>query len=261
MINYLEVGRYWDENADAWTLLSRAGYDVYRDGLNTPAFLALLPAIAGLCGLDIGCGEGHNTRQLARNGARMTGIDISGRFIYHAQELENQSPLGITYQVASATALPFPDQAFDFATGFMCLMDIPDSDRVMAEVYRVLKPGGFFQFSISHPCFDLPHRRTLRSAGGSAYAVEVGGYFLNTAGRIDTWIFGAAPKEATSRLAKFRVPRFSRTLSQWVNLLIDTGFRIERLDEPRPDDEAVEQFPALQDAQVIAYFLHVRVRK
>jgi trans-aconitate methyltransferase len=59
-----EVGQYWDGNAEAWTLLARAGYDVYRDHVNTPAFFAMLPDVAGLTGLDIGCGEGHNTRLL-----------------------------------------------------------------------------------------------------------------------------------------------------------------------------------------------------
>ncbi len=52
--------------------VARAGYDVFRDHLNTPAFFALLPDVAGLSGLDIGCGEGHNTRLLARRGARVT---------------------------------------------------------------------------------------------------------------------------------------------------------------------------------------------
>jgi hypothetical protein len=59
------VGSYWDENAQAWAELARAGFDHYRDGLNTPAFLAMLPEVDGLVGLDLGCGEGHNTRLLA----------------------------------------------------------------------------------------------------------------------------------------------------------------------------------------------------
>jgi hypothetical protein len=44
-MDHEEVGRYWDENADAWTELVRAGYDHYRDGLNTPAFLEMLPEV------------------------------------------------------------------------------------------------------------------------------------------------------------------------------------------------------------------------
>jgi hypothetical protein len=46
-----------------------------------------------------------------------------------------------------------------------------------------------------------------------------------------------------------------------VNLLIDAGFRVERLAEPRPSDETVRKCPTLQDAQVVPYFLHVRARR
>ena len=63
-LDHESVGSYWDENAEAWAELARAGYDHFRDGLNTPAFLAMLPEVDGLAGLDIGCGEGHNTRLL-----------------------------------------------------------------------------------------------------------------------------------------------------------------------------------------------------
>src|SRR6185369_909897 len=56
-MNHLDVGEYWNRNAEAWTRLARAGHDVLRDQLNTPAFLASLPPVAGLHGLDLGCGE------------------------------------------------------------------------------------------------------------------------------------------------------------------------------------------------------------
>src|SRR4051812_40857407 len=110
------VGRFWNANAEAWTTLARAGYDVYRDNLNTPAFFELLPDVAGLSGLDIGCGEGHNTRLLARRGARVTAVDIAEVFIRHARQAEADDPLGIDYRVAGAVALPFGVEAFDFAT-------------------------------------------------------------------------------------------------------------------------------------------------
>lgn len=260
-MDHREVGRYWNDNAATWTQLARAGYDVYRDYLNTPAFMAMLPDVRGLAGIDIGCGEGHNTRLIAERGARMTGIDIAEVFIRHAKEMERDEPRGIDYRVASAVELPFPDNEFDFATATMSLMDIPENDRAVAEAFRVIRPGGFLQFSISHPCYDTPHRRNLRNEQGLTYAIEVGDYFRNLEGEVAEWLFGAAPKELKQSLPKFRTPRFTRTVSQWLNLLIQTGFVVERVEEPRPSDEAVKQCADMQDAQVVAYFLHMRVRK
>lgn len=260
-MNDREVGKYWNANAEAWTQLARAGYDVYRDYLNTPAFLAMLPAVAGLSGLDIGCGEGHNTRQVARRGARLTAIDIAETFIAHARQREAEEPLGITYRVASAVELPFAEAQFDFAMATMSLMDMAAPDLALAEVCRVLKPGGFLQFSITHPGTDTPHRRNLRNEQGLTYALELGDYYRNREGEVDEWIFGAAPPEVRERHRKFRVPRFTRTLSQWLNLLVDIGFQLERVEEPRPSEETVAVCPEVQDARVMPYFLHVRVRK
>ncbi len=260
-MDHTEVKRYWDGNADAWTKLARAGYDVYRDYLNTPAFFKMLPDVDGRWGLDIGCGEGHNTRLLTRRGARVTAIDISEVFIRHAKRLEDQEALGIRYQVASAVELPFADSVFDFATGFMSFMDIPETGSVLAEAYRVLKPGGFLQFSITHPCYDTPHRRNLRDERGLTYAIEVGGYFENCKGDIVEWLFSAAPPQVREGLPKFKVPRFTQTISQWLNLLIETGFLLERIAEPRPSDRVVGECPDIQDAQIVAYFLHIRARK
>jgi len=260
-MNHKEVGRFWNANADAWTTLARAGYDVYRDYLNTPAFLAMLPDVEGMSGLDIGCGEGHNTRLLAERGAQMKAIDIAEIFIAHAIRKEKVKILGIDYLLASAVALPFVDEAFDFATGFMSFMDIPETDRVLAEAYRILKPGGFLQFSITHPCFDTPHRRNLRNEKGLTYAIEVGDYFKNLQGDISEWLFSAAPPTVKQEIPKFKTPRFTRTFSQWLNILIEIGFQLERMEEPRPNDETVRACPDMQDAQVVAYFIHIRARK
>lgn len=260
-MDHADAGKHWNENAEVWTRLSRSGYDVYRDHLNTPAFFASLPDVRGLSGLDIGCGEGHNTRLLAGKLACVTAIDISEVFIRYAKEEEARAPRNIEYRVASATQLPFVDSTFDFVVAFMSLMDIPETEIVLAEAHRVLKPGGFLQFSIEHPCFATPHRRNLRSAEGTTYAIEVGGYFRRLRGEIAEWIFGAAPPDVREGLRKFKTPRFTRPLSEWLNLLIDAGFVIERVEEPYPSDGTVQACPHVQDAQVVAYFLHVRARK
>ena len=260
-MNHVTAGEYWNGNAEAWSKLARAGYDVYRDHLNTPAFLAMLPPVTGLHGIDIGCGEGHNTRLVAKRGATMAAIDIAAVFIRHAQAEETRAPLGITYREASAVELPFADDTFAFATAFMSLHDIPETGKALAEAFRVLQPGGFLQFSILHPCFNPPHRRNCRDEDRLTYAIEVGDYFVDAHGRIDEWIFGAAPKAVRDRLPMFKVPRFHRPVSQWLNLLIESGFILERIEEPCPSPETVTNHPSLQDAQVAAYFLHIRVRK
>jgi SAM-dependent methyltransferase len=198
---------------------------------------------------------------LAQRGAKVTAIDIAEDFIAYAQQAEADEPLGIKYRVASAVALPFPDIVFDFATGFMSFMDIPETERVVAEAHRVLKPGGFLQFSILHPCFNTSHRRNLRNEQRLTYAIEVGDYFRNRDGEIERWLFSTVPLEIKQRTPPFKIPLFTRTVSQWLNLLIETGFVIEHVEEPRPSDAVVRACPAIQDAQVTAYFLHLRVRK
>lgn len=221
----------------------------------------MLPNVEGLSGLDVGCGEGNNTRLVAERGARMTGIDISETFVRHAKEEESREPRGIRYRRASAVDLPFADAGFDFAVAFMSLMDIPEVGKVLAEVFRVVRPGGFLQFSIEHPCFTTPHRKTLRDERGRAYAREVGGYFREGDGGTQEWMFSSAPPEVREEMRPFRVPRFTRTLSRWLNLLIEAGFVLERFGEPYPGDEAVRERPALQSAQIVAAFLHLRARK
>jgi SAM-dependent methyltransferase len=255
-----EVAQYWNENAGLWTELSREGYDTYRDAFNTPGMLAILPDVGGLTGLDIGCGEGHNTRLVADKGAKMHGIDISGVFIRHAQDEENRHPRGIEYLTGDACVLPYPDQSFDFAVSFMCFMDLPQIDEAFAEAYRVLKSGGFLQFSILHPCFILPHKTNIRDERGLVRAIEIGGYYMGEED-VDEWTFSALPADRKHSVRKFRIPCFYRTLSEWINTLIGAGFIIEHTAEPYPDDETVRKYPSVQDAQVTAYFLHVRGRK
>lgn len=256
-----QAAAYWEGNAETWTQHARAGYDVYRDAANTPAFLALLPPVGGLLGLDIGCGEGTNTRALARLGARMRAIDVAPTFVRYARATEEAEPLGITYEFADAQELPFADGSFDFATAFMSLMDVADYRRALAEAHRVLRPGGFLQFSIMHPCFAPPYRRTLRDADGVCYAVEVGRYFDHTDGELLHWTFTAAPAEVRAQVTPFATPVFHHTLADWINALIDAGFTVERIAEPTVDDETARREPVVADLQVTPLFLHVRGRK
>ncbi len=255
------VAECWEANAEAWTRLSRAGHDVYRDALNTPAFLSMLPCVEGMVGLDIGCGEGSNTRQLATRGAIMSAIDIAPTFIAYALEAERDDPLGIDYRAADGTALPFDDASFDFATAFMSFMDIPDQAQVFRETYRVLRQEGFLQFSILHPCFVPPTRKNLRDANGNPYAVEVADYFLETNGLVETWLFSTISEEERKSTPPFQVPRFHQTLSGWVETIRDASFTIEAFGEPRASQALAAAEPVVADTRIAPIFLHIRCRK
>lgn len=256
-----KVGEYWDENAENWTKLSRMGYDRCRDLINSPAFFKMIPQISGLKGLDIGCGEGYNTRIAAKNGAKMTAIDISKVFIKYAKESEQEEPLGIKYKVASGTELPFTDNHFDFAMATMSLMDMAENEKAISEACRVIRPDGFFQFSIIHPCFAGNDFDWVRNEEGKKTGFIVRNYFKKYDGEFEEWIFGAAPKEITEKMRKFRIPRFTRTLSEWLNLLVETGFILEKFCEPSVDDERLKKYPEEYDSRIIPWFLIIRCRK
>src|SRR3984893_15204240 len=136
-----DVARYWDDNAAAWAREVRQGHDVAREFLNTPAFLALIGDLRGRQVLDAGCGDGYNTRFLARAAAHMSGVDLSARMIELAQDEERRAPLGIRYARASYPDLAlFTRASFDAVVSFMALMDGPRFDRAVAGRGPLLRP-------------------------------------------------------------------------------------------------------------------------
>jgi 2-polyprenyl-3-methyl-5-hydroxy-6-metoxy-1,4-benzoquinol methylase len=100
-------------------------------------------------------------RELARRGARVTGVDISSRTIEHAKQQELTGPLGIEYHVHDAATLPggFDLRSFDMATSCLALQDMPNVEKVIQGVHALLRPGGRFVASIAHPCTDTPFRK------------------------------------------------------------------------------------------------------
>lgn len=256
-----EVKKFWNKNAENWTTLARMGYDRSRNLINSPAFFKMLPDVSGSKGLDVGCGEGFNTRLAAERGAIMTAVDISDIFIQHANEEEKKNPFGITYFCESATELSFGDNQFDFVMSTMSLMDIAENDRAIAEIFRVLKPGGFFQFSISHPCFARPNSKWILDKNGKRTGMVVSDYFKEVDGRLEEWIFGAAPNELTDKMQKFQIPCFDKTLSGWLNLLIKTGFTLTEFCEPTPSRQTLAEHPEEYDALIVPYFLIIQCRK
>jgi SAM-dependent methyltransferase len=104
--------------------------------------------------LDLACGYGRFSRYLAERGAAVTAVDLSTNLLAHAREIESTTPLGIRYVHGDATGTEWWDGcAFDGVLCHMALMDIDGLDGVLSTVAAVLEPGGWFSFSMLHPCF------------------------------------------------------------------------------------------------------------
>ena len=156
--------------------------------------------------------------------------------------------------------IPFGKDYFDFCVSTMVFMDFPDQEKALCEIFRVLKPNGFFQFSIIHPFYDRIASEWIYEKGKlKGYLIK--NYFKNPHGEIDEWMFSAVPPKDKTIYNKFKIPRFNKLVSEWINILIKTGFAIEEIAEPFPDKVTVKKFPKLKDAAIMPYFLIIRVRK
>jgi ubiquinone/menaquinone biosynthesis C-methylase UbiE len=255
-----DVARYWDGNSATWAPQVRKGFDGYRELINNPSIFEMIGTVAGRDILDAGCGEGHNTRKLARMGAHVTGIDISPKMIEFAIQEEHTAPLGITYRNCSFSNMKtLADQTFDIVVAFMSLMDGRDYAGAVNEIRRVLRPGGYLVFSITHPCFLTKGLTWIKDENGSECRVSVGNYFMKTP-YVEKWKFTLSPE--TQRLPEFEVPNFPRTLSEYMNELISNGFQLVELREPRPTEEACKQNPKLEKwREHAAIFLQIKARK
>ena len=94
--------------------------------------------------LDVGCGIGGAARYIAAQvGCRVSGIDLTPEYIEVARALTERTGLGdkVDFEVASALAMPFQDEAFDAAITFHVAMNIRDRESLYGEIARVMKPG------------------------------------------------------------------------------------------------------------------------
>lgn len=209
----MAVARY-DEVADFYV----AGWGDKCDDPAALALLALAEPIDGARVLDVACGHGRVTRELARRGGLVTGVDISESLLQRAVDADREDRFGIVYQLADITTgvLPVPDP-FDLATCNFGLSDVDQLAPALQSIVSVLRPGARFVFSILHPCFP----------GGG----EVSGSWP-TGGRYGEERYWT-PAGTESSLRR-RVGANHRMLSTYINSLIDSGLVIDRLVEPDP---------------------------
>lgn len=238
----------WDHAADAYERAQATGLDYYRYDFFGPAQVAVCGDVHDHRLLDVGCGVGYFAREMARRGARVTGVDVSPRMIEIARRLELQSPLGIEYHVGDAVELEslFGTGTFDMATSCVALQDMLDPGRALRAVHASLKPGGRFVASITHPCSDTPFRRWERDESGNKRWLCVDRYFERTPLEFQWSGFGHYD---------FKTPAIHLTLEDWFGLVLEAGFDVRGLREPRPTEEALSVHPDLEDAGRVPYFL------
>ncbi|MBN1918150.1 MAG: class I SAM-dependent methyltransferase [Verrucomicrobia bacterium] len=157
-----EVRRIWDRNAEWWDDRIGDG-NAYQIELIEPAQERLIRIESGTTILDIACGAGRFSRRMAELGGHVVAFDFSERFIARAKQRTPAEMTNVEYHVADATdeaeLLKFGAQRFDGAVATIALMDIADVGPLFRALARLLKPGGWFVFSVLHPCFQGAQRR------------------------------------------------------------------------------------------------------
>ncbi len=201
---------HWTRVAADWITWARApGHD---------AFWAFREAFATFVGpgegdaLDIGCGEGRQSRLLGELGYRTTACDPVPALLDAARAAGSAAD----YHLVSATELPFDDGSFDLTLLYNCLMDIEDAETALAEAGRVTAAGGRVVISIVHPIADLE----LAFRSEDEQDID---YFESSP-------FDAATEEEGLSM---HFAGWARPLSYYTDAILDGGLRVHRIAEPR----------------------------
>ena len=125
MVKHNKILMEWDKASESWSDFVQEGKDYYREELNNPATFRLIGNVKGKHVLDVACGEGYNTRILAKKGAIVVRVDFSERMIELARKKETEERLSITYYVSDAADMQgLSSNHFDLVTCFMSLQDV-----------------------------------------------------------------------------------------------------------------------------------------
>ncbi|MEU9478297.1 class I SAM-dependent methyltransferase [Streptomyces sp. NPDC048191] len=197
-----------------------------------PAMVALAGDVAGRRILDAGCGSGPLSAALRDRGAVVTGIDASPAMLALARRRLGDD---VALHLADlGERLPFGDGVFDDVVASLVLHYLEDWGPTLAEMRRVLRPGGRLIASVDHPFV--------------AYTIEDPrpDYFATTSYSFD-WTFDGR---------SFPMRFWRRSLQAMVDAFTTAGFRLSAISEPQPDSAARELFPdGFHDLSTKACFL------
>ncbi len=211
----------WDLYADEYQsthgeFLGDVGFVWGPEGI-TEAELEVLGDVSGSRTLEVGSGAGQCSRWLRSRGAESYGVDLSEKQLEHGRRLDLATGIEVPSVCATATCLPFADDTFDIVfSSFGALQFVADGAVMVAEVARVLHPGGTFAFSITHPV-----RWAMPDDAGPEGLTVTSSYWDRTPYVEET-------EDGTARYVEHH-----RTLGDWVHLLASAGFTITALHEPQ----------------------------
>jgi SAM-dependent methyltransferase len=233
----------WETHANWWI-------EGFTDGADPEYEEQILPlAAAELNGarrvLDVGCGDGQISRLASRLGADVVGIDPTWNCVSIAAQRG-----GASFARAEAAALPFADGTFDAVVACLVFEHIREVEVAIAEVARVLEPGGRFCFFLNHPLLQTPNSGWIDD------------HLLDPPEQY--WRIGAylVEEESDEEVEKdVFIPFIHRPLSRYVNTLAENGLLIERMLEPAPPEGFLELADEYRDAATIPRLLYLRTRK
>jgi SAM-dependent methyltransferase len=196
--------------------------------------------------LDVGCGEGQIARMAAMvPGLRgVTGVDPTRAQLAMAAERGG----GVAYAEAGAAALPFSHGAFDAVIACLVFEHIDEVDAAIAEVGRVLRPGGRFLFFLNHPLLQTPGSGWIDDRILDEQYWRIGPYLVEdkTLDEVEKGVW---------------IPFIHRPLSRYVNALIAAGLLITRMEEPAPPPGFLARAYEYAQAATIPRLLFVRAEK
>ncbi len=225
-----ESARIWDAKAESWDATVGPEGNDYHRLLVAPAMMRLLDLKPGEEVLDIACGNGQFAREMSRVAGHVEAFDVSPRFIERARTHTTAAGIdNISYSVRDATnlaaLLELGEGRFDAAASCQALMDIPVLEPLFGALRKLLKPGGRFAFSVSHPCFNQSGMRMAieeEEVDGElrqVYSVRVLRYLRNAPAR-SQGIRGETPHWD-----------FSRSLTDLLTPAFAAGLVMDGLDE------------------------------